>query len=322
MARGNPDESIGIGEIYCLLPESTLPIGEIEPEADAAFVTASGAQRVGVFPGLSQSDLAAEACRRLLGTGDRSADMLLHCAGRAPDTLLGSDATKVQHAAGLSAGMAFTVDGLGCVGSSAAWGLGRDLLHADPARSRIVITHGSKPTGRLRVRPPVTVVGDGAFAMILVRGGRPVLEAHALETEGSYHDLFKVDYKRTPWHSWAEECSDPARYTFELALESRNRLAALTERVLDAAAVTLADVGAVLMQNVSARAFDFYGDLLGTPIHPVCRDVFERYGHLGAMDVVANLDALLKTGDIGPGDRVLILNNSAVAAWSASLWRV
>ncbi|MEU1727062.1 3-oxoacyl-[acyl-carrier-protein] synthase III C-terminal domain-containing protein [Actinomadura sp. ATCC 39365] len=313
---------IGLGALHCLFPERLLPVGEVDPEADEDFLRACGAQTVGVIPGLSQGDLAAESCRRLLSADDRPIDVLLHVAGRAPDTLLGSDATKIQHEAKMPARMALTVDGLGCVGSSAAWGLARDLLLADPGRERILVTHGSKPTGRLRVRPPVTVVGDGAFAMTLVRGGRPYLESHALETDGSYHDLFRVDYKRVAWHGWVEECADPARYTFELALESRRRLSGLTERVLQAASVTLQDVKAVLMQNVSVRAFDFYSDLLGVPVHPVCRAMFERYGHLGAMDVVANLDALLKSPDVSTGDRVLVLNNSASAAWSVSLWRV
>ena len=40
----------------------------------------------------------------------------------------------------------------------------------------MLITHASRPTGADRVRYPVTVIGDGAYAMTIVRGGRPVLQ--------------------------------------------------------------------------------------------------------------------------------------------------
>jgi 3-oxoacyl-[acyl-carrier-protein] synthase-3 len=76
------------------------------------------------------------------------------------------------------------------------------------------------------------------------------------------------------------------------------------------------------MQNVTASAFQFYESLLGLPIHPVCAGHLATYGHLGAMDVVLNLDRLLASGDVAAGDLVLVLNNSPVAAWAATLWEV
>ncbi|WP_279629619.1 3-oxoacyl-[acyl-carrier-protein] synthase III C-terminal domain-containing protein, partial [Amycolatopsis kentuckyensis] len=81
-------------------------------------------------------------------------------------------------------------------------------------------------------------------------------------------------------------------------------------------------VAATLMQNVTASAYDFYETLLGLPIHPVCARNLAGYGHVGAMDVVLNLDALLRSGEVAAGEHVLVLNNSPVAAWAVSLWRV
>jgi 3-oxoacyl-[acyl-carrier-protein] synthase-3 len=40
------------------------------------------------------------------------------------------------------------------------------------------------------------------------------------------------------------------------------------------------------------------------------------------MDVVLNLDRLLASGELTTGDLVLVLNNSPVAAWAATLWEV
>jgi 3-oxoacyl-[acyl-carrier-protein] synthase-3 len=156
----------------------------------------------------------------------------------------------------------------------------------------------------------------------MVRGGRPVLRAHRMATDGAFNDLFRVDYRRAPWYEWREECASPDRYRFELALHSRSRLRAMVDEVLAEVGLAKSDVRAALMQNVTASAFDFYSSLLDIRIHPVCAANLARYGHLGAMDVVLNLDALLRGEQLAGGDHVLVLNNSPVAAWAVSLWEV
>jgi 3-oxoacyl-[acyl-carrier-protein] synthase-3 len=315
---------IGIGGIHCLLPGEPTKVADLPELAtlgadEAAFALGSGVTTVGVFADGPAASLAARACR---GLGVESADVLLLVAPRAPDVLLGSDSGRVQAESGLRAGLAFTVDGLGCTGSSAAWGLAADLLTAGQGRDRVVIAHASRPTGVDRVRYPVTVIGDGAYAMTMVRGGRPVLRAHRVRSDGEFHDLFGVDYKQVPWYEWREECASPDRYRFELAMRSRLELGSLVEEVLADAGVTKDAVAATVMQNVTASAYEFYESLLGLPIHPVCAGQLASYGHLGAMDVVLNLDRLLASGDVGTGDVVLVLNNSPVAAWAATLWEV
>lgn len=316
---------IGVGGIRCVLPDEFVDVAALPEIAllsseEAEFATTSGVRRVGVFgEGTTTAELAARACREL---APADADVLLLVAPRAPDVLLGSDACRVQAESKLTSAFAFTVDGLGCTGSSAAWALARDLLVADPAREAVVIAHASRPTGPDRVRYPVTVIGDGAYAMTIVRGGRPVLRAHRMRTDGEFHDLFRVDYKQVPWYEWREECASPDRYRFELAMHSRLRLAGLVDEVLAEAGVGKDGVAATLMQNVTAGAYEFYESLLGLRIHPVCRQALESYGHLGAMDVVLNLDRLLATGQLATGDLVLVLNNSPVAAWAATLWEI
>jgi 3-oxoacyl-[acyl-carrier-protein] synthase-3 len=316
--------TLGIGTIHCVLPDEFAAVPEL-PELsllgreEADFVAGSGIRTVGVFADTPAAELAAAACRKLAA---EPVDVLLLVAPRAPDVLLGSDAGHVQAASGTGATVAFTVDGLGCAGSSAAWGLAADLLRADESRCGVLIAHASRPTGADRVRFPVTVIGDGACAMTVVRGGRPVLRAHRMRTDGAFHDLFTVDYKQVPAYEWREECASPDRYRFELAMRSRLELGGLVDAVLADAGVGRGDVAATLMQNVTAGAYDFYESLLGLAIHPVCREHLASYGHLGAMDVVLNLDRLLAMGELGRGDLVLVLNNSPVAAWAATLWEV
>ncbi|MGW4052610.1 3-oxoacyl-[acyl-carrier-protein] synthase III C-terminal domain-containing protein [Streptomyces sp. NPDC004779] len=324
---------IGIGLVHTVLPTVRTPLADLpefpglDPET-AEFARGSGIETVGVLEDTTAGDLAALAVRGLLdrlgeqGPGAVRPDTLMLVGPRAPDVLLGSDACRVQAEAKLDGTFAFTLDGLGCTGSSAAWALGRDLLLADPARQSVLIAHGSRPTGYDRVRYPVTVIGDGAYAMTLVRGGRPVLRAHRQETDGTFHDLFRVDYKQVPSYEWREECASPDRYRFELAMNSRMRLSRMVDEVLADAGVDKSGVATTLMQNVTAGAYRFYETLLGLPLHPVCGEHLAAYGHLGAMDVVLNLDRLLATGGLAPGDLVLVLNNSPVAAWAVTLWEV
>ncbi|MGW5878734.1 3-oxoacyl-[acyl-carrier-protein] synthase III C-terminal domain-containing protein [Nocardiopsis terrae] len=323
--------SIGIGSIHCLLPVDRTPVHEL-PELEtitaeeADFATGSGITTVGVFDGTAPTDLAIRACQglgaRLRESEQPSPDTLVLAAGRAPDVLLGSDAGRLQAESGFEGAFSFTVDGLGCTGSSAAWSLAADLLRADPSRRSVAIAHASRPAAIDRVRYPVTVIGDGAYAMTMVRGGRPALVAHRMESDGSFHDLFSIDYKQVPWYEWHEECSSADRYRFELAMHSRQRLSRMVDEVLAEAGVGREGVAATLMQNVTSGAFDFYETLLGLPIHSVCRDNLDSLGHLGAMDVVLNLEHLLSTDELAEGDLVLVLNNSPVAAWAVTAWRV
>lgn len=320
--------NIGLGATRCVLPTTRIPVSDL-PEIgsltaeEAGFAAASGIETVGVFDDIAPVDLAVRACRELRdagGPGDP--DVLLLVASRAPEVLLGSDPCRVQTEAGFGTALAFGLDGLGCAGSSAAWGLARDLLLADPARQSVVIAHASRPAGVDRVRFPVTIIGDGGYATSLVRDGRPVLRAHRIESDGSFHDLFRVDYKKAPWYEWREECGSPDRYRFELAMHSRLRIARLVDEVLTEAGAGRDQVAATIMQNVTADAFKFYETLLGLPVHPVCAEHLAAYGHLGAMDVVLNLDRVLAAGDLREGDLVLVLNNSPVAAWAVTLWEV
>ncbi|MFE2726863.1 3-oxoacyl-[acyl-carrier-protein] synthase III C-terminal domain-containing protein [Kitasatospora sp. NPDC059327] len=318
--------SIGIGAIHCVLPSDLVPVTDLpqfaglEGEApDGADV--SGVRTVSVFPDATAWELAVRACTELLTARPDEPDLMIHVAPRPAEALLGSDAHRIQHGAGLASTFPFTVGGQGCAGASVAWALARDLLLADPGRRSVLVAHGSRPDDRSRVRHPVTVVGDGAFAMTMVRGGRPVLKAHRMEADGSFNDLFRGNYARTPGQEWSLEHTLGERY-FELAAHSRTRMGKLVDEVLSDAGLTKDDIAATLMPNTTVSAYRFYEQALGLPIHPVCEQHLTELGHLGPMDIVLNLDRLLATGDLVRGDHVVVLGNARVAAWTVSLFEI
>lgn len=318
---------VGIGQVECLLPSVSAAVSELEEastlsEDESRFLGQCGIERVGILEDRSVGELCVEAARRLrpLAPGEREA--LIVVGPRAPDVLIGSSAAQVQAGVGTAAPLAFGLTDMGCAGSTVAWEVAQALLDADPGRARVTITFASRPAVPSRVRFPVTVIGDGAYAMTIERDGRPVVRAHAARVDGHFHDLFRIDYQNVPRADWTEQCAGVDRYVFELALHGRDHVRSLVDEVLARADADLADVRALIMQNVTSKSFAFYEDALGVPVHQVCRDNLRRWGHLGAMDIVVNLQRLLAGGDIGAGELVLVINAAPVAAWTATILEV
>jgi 3-oxoacyl-[acyl-carrier-protein] synthase-3 len=268
------------------------------------------------------ADLAAAAAVSALGragVAPGDVDALVIVQGRVPELFMASEATKVQAAAGTTRATAFAVADLGCVSINSAFLVARALLDSNPSWANVLIAHGSKPPAPRRFRYPVTVNGDGGVAVLMARDASPRILDVAIETNGEYWDLYRVDFKDKPHREWVEECKSLKTYSFKLAIESRNRFAALNDAVLARAGKTMADVDHFVMQNLSAGAFRFYEEFLGIEVAKACKVNLARYGHLGSMDVPLNLHTGIESGEISSGDLVLVMNNSPVAAWSTML---
>ncbi|MDQ4126201.1 MAG: hypothetical protein M3134_11485 [Actinomycetota bacterium] len=271
------------------------------------------------------AELAASAATAALdaaGADPGDVDALVTVQGRVPELFMASEATRVQAAAHVARATTFAVADLGCVSINSAFLVGRSLLEANPSWSNVLIAHGSKPPAPRRFRYPVTVNGDGGVAVLMTRDATPRILDVAIETNGEYWDLYRVDFKDKPHRDWVEECKSLKTYSFKLAIESRNRFAALNETVLARAGKTMADVDHFMMQNLSAGAFRFYEEFFKIEFAKACKVNLARYGHLGSMDVPLNLHTGIESGELSPGDLVLVMNNSPVAAWSTMLVQI
>jgi 3-oxoacyl-[acyl-carrier-protein] synthase III len=284
-----------------------------------------GINTVQVDEAADSAALAAAAARQALadaGIAPADLDALVVVQGRVPPLLMTSEATRVQADLGASRALTMSVGDLGCVSISSALVVASSLLDSRPEWEGVLIAHGSKPPTPRRFRYPVTVNGDGGVAVLMTRAARPRILEVALETDGEYWDLYRVDFQDKPFRDWVEECKSLKTYSFKLAIESRNRFAALNEAVLARAGKSLADVDHFMMQNLSAGAFRFYEEFFGIEFAKACKTNLARYGHLGSMDVPLNLHTAIDTGEVAPGDLVLVMNNSPVAAWSTMLVEV
>lgn len=317
----------GLGAIEVWFPEKRLAVPEFAELADLSAaqrqtVAAFGIDTVSAADGQCATDVAVESVRRLVARDDVDAagiGALLVIGSRAPDYLMSSESTRIAHEAGLDVGLSFSVSDLGCVSISAALMTASALLNANADWSSVLIAHGCVPPGESRLRLPVTVNGDAGLALLVRRQPRMRILDLAIETDGTFWDLFRVDYRDVPSQQWREQCTDLVRYSFELALQSRARLRRLNELVLGRQGRGFADVDHVVMQNISAGAFSFYEETFDVEIARACHDNLRTLGHLGSVDIIANLAAGVASGEFAEGDLVLVMNNSPAAAWSSML---
>lgn len=300
-------------------PDTTTGVDALESGADQTVIDQLGIKTVATTTA-SNAELAAAAATKLLATNEPPSALIV-IEGRVPERLMASEATRVQALAELDNATTFTVGGLGCVSVNAALFTARGLLTS--GYPSVMLVHGStSPTPRA-YRKPVTVNGAGGIAVLLdAATTRPQITDILLESNGEYWDLFSVDYKDRPVADWFEECSSLKTYSFKLAIESRNRFTSLRDRLLERNSLVASDVAAWMMQNLSTGAFNFYEQAFGIQFAKSCRDNLSTHGHLGSMDILLNLHTAIESGEVAPGDKVVVFNNSPVAAWAAMLVEV
>ncbi|WNV85209.1 3-oxoacyl-[acyl-carrier-protein] synthase III C-terminal domain-containing protein [Umezawaea sp. Da 62-37] len=309
------------------LPETGMTVADLPELADMSTrerqtCTTLGIERVPVDDHADSRTLAVRAAQRVLAdTGMTGIDLdaLVLVEPRVPKALLTSEVTAVQAALGAGRAMSFSVGGLGCASITPALLTARGMLHADPHLSTVLIAHGSKPPTSRRYRHPVTVQGDCGFAVLLSRNGPLHLLDVVLESDGDYSDLFRVDYRDVPVDQWREECLDIGKYSLRLAVTTRDRLRSVNQRLLQRNGLRQEDIAGYLCQNISLAALRFYQESLGVAMESACADNLRHRGHLGPADALLNLQTTLDRNRWHAGDRVVLLNVSPVAAWSAVL---
>jgi 3-oxoacyl-[acyl-carrier-protein] synthase-3 len=321
---------IGIQSVAAFFPgeqitADTLPEKETLNAQELQLYTSIGVRGVHVAQGYSSFDLALGAARQLLDEGRLPAgdiDLILYIKSRLPGHLISSEASRIQHELGAAKANAVSISDLGCADMSMALKMAADYLTANLQAENVLIVYGCKPYTPRRLRYPVTINGDGGLAAWVTRTADNCLEDIEIQTEGSYWDLFKVEYQDRVFADFIEECSDYRRYGFELAIESKNRFLDLNNTILSRNGLDKSDIDHFILQNISERAYEYYETAFGIRFSPVCRHNLSQYGHLGPSDVLLNLMMGIGNGLFHKGQRVLLMNNSPVAVWSTVLVRV
>jgi 3-oxoacyl-[acyl-carrier-protein] synthase-3 len=246
-------------------------------------------------------------------------DLLIFIQCRLPEYFMSSLGARLQHDIGASRAMILSLSDLGCTDMSMALKMAKDYLTANPSAEKVLISYGNKPYSPSRYRFPVTIYGDGGIAVLVTRTGKNKIIDVDIKTAGKYWDLFKVDFLDRTFKDYKEECTSLRKYGFELAIESKIRFLEMNTGLLQRNGLSRGDIQHYIMQNISVRAYEFYETAFDVKLSPVCRFNLRKYGHLGPADIMLNYQAGLNKGLINTGDRVLIMNNSPVASWSAIL---
>jgi 3-oxoacyl-[acyl-carrier-protein] synthase-3 len=300
------------------LPE-LAELSEVERETCLGL----GIERVPVDDELGAVGLCQVAAERALAAAGLPAgevDALILVESRAPDAFMTSEATRLQSELGAGRACTFSVGGLGCASLGPALLAAGGLLAANPDWEHVLVAHGSRAIapGR-RYRHPVSVCGDAGQALVLARDGDVRIRDLLQETDGTYWDLFRVDYRGLPDARWVEVCRDVPTYSFRLAMETRNRLRDLVARLLRRHGIAPGEVAGYVCQNLSLPALRFTEESLGIELAGSCEDHLRRHGHLGPIDVLFNLFGALERGELPRSRPVVAINVSPVAAWSVML---
>lgn len=307
------------------LPDTELVVADLPELAEYSEIETETCLNLGIGTvrgsSMSTVDLAVNAARQTLSKAEMSArdvDAMVVVESRAPESLLASETTRVQALLGATRAVTFSVGGLGCVSLTPAFHAARGLL-ADEDIENVLVVHGSRPPTPRRYRHPVTVSGDGGQAMLLGRSG-PIRILDVLQhSNGDYWDLFTVDFRDRPTASWREDCADLPKYSFKLAVETRNHLRRLYKKLLDRNGLTSSDVDCHVGQNLSAGGHRFTEETLSVELAKVCYENLRNYGHLGPNDMLVNLTSAIESGELPEGGRAVMFGASPVAAWSLVL---
>jgi 3-oxoacyl-[acyl-carrier-protein] synthase III len=303
----------------------SLPEKQALSENELSYFTTCGIHRIYDSGRITSYELAKGACEKLLeetGTEASSIDLIIYIQSRMPEHFISSESTRLQHDIKADNALSFAISNLGCADSSMALKLAKDFLSSNRKANNVLICYGNKLFSSFRFRNPVTIMGDGGVAALITKTAAHSITDIHIQTNGHYWDLFKLEYRDRNIDQYKEVCSDIRKYGFELALESRNRFREINELILNRNSLSKQDIAHFLLQNISTKAYEYYQSAFDIQISPLCNVNLAQYGHLGAGDIFLNYQTGMESGIFQKGEKVLIMNNSPVAAWSSILIEV
>lgn len=276
--------------------------------------------------GTTTADLAVEAgARALKASGDTSADAVV-LATMTPDRPCPATAPEVAARLGLPSGLAFDLNAA-CSGFVYGLATAAGLLAAGIARRVLLIgadvmSRTVDPTDR----NTAVLFGDGAGAVVLSNGdaGRPgALGPFDVGGDGDAADLLHIPAGGSRRPADAASVADRAHYLQmdgkQVYRQAVAGMVASSRRVLDAAALTTADVDHLVAHQANARILAAVGDRLDIPAERrVCN--VDRYGNTTAASIPLALVDLAATRP-GPGEIVLLTAFGAGLSWGSVLLR-
>ena len=271
--------------------------------------------------GVFSSDLALQACRKALEAAGRSASDvdLIIVATSTPDMVFPSTACILQSKLGCPGGAAFDVQAV-CSGFIYALTVADAMIRTGGARCALVV--GAEIFSRIldfQDRTTCVLFGDGAGAVVLEASETPGILATDIHADGRHVDLLCV-----PGHVNGGAVSGKpllqmdGQAVFKLAVGVLEECA---RTVLAKVGKTEADVDWLVPHQANIRIMQSTARKLKLPMDKVVVSV-DQHGNTSAASIPLALDGAVRSGQIQPGQTVLLEGVGGGFAWGAVLLKM
>ena len=277
-------------------------------------------------PDQGSSDLGFEAAKRALqAAGRRPQDIdLIIVATSTPDMVFPSTACMVQHKLsqleeggdGIAGAAAFDVQAV-CSGFVYALTIADAMIRSGVSRRALVI--GAEVFSRIldfNDRTTCVLFGDGAGAVVLEASEQPGILASDLHADGKHVGILCV-----PGHvSGGQVLGDPVlkmdgQAVFKLAV---GVLESAARAVLDKAGLQDTDIDWLIPHQANIRIIQSTAKKLKLPMDKVVLTV-QDHGNTSAASIPVALDTAVRSGQIQPGQRLMLEGVGGGFTWGAVL---
>lgn len=271
-----------------------------------------------VDAGVYSSDLALMASRQALAAaGVDAKDIDLIIVGTStPDMVFPSTACILQSKLGAKGGPAFDVQAV-CSGFVYALTLADSLIRSGTAKKALVV--GAEVFSRLldfKDRTTCVLFGDGAGAVVLEASSIPGILSTDIHADGHYSDILCV-----PGHvCGGQVLGDPmlrmdGQAVFKLAVGVLDEAA---RTVLAKAGKQASDIDWLIPHQANIRIMQSTARKLKLPMDKVVVTV-DQHGNTSAASVPLALDAAVRSGQVKPGQTLLLEAVGGGFTWGAVL---
>jgi len=329
--------AVGILAACCHLPAHKRLVEDLFREEGAGY-SAEIAARLGIkqvplqdgAAGETASNMAVAAGREALqraGVDPLTVDVVVEYSIMPQEYLVPvwNMSNKVQAEVGASKSFVVGFSGGGASNFMVALSSAAAMLaENDSLKTALLVTGDTTIPGNRVLNPadPVTVMGDGASAVVLRRDapGGIVIDTE-LWSDGNNHDVCYVpggslihpediDFYRMQL--------DKARYD---AFPKAETLRQMSNKLLERAGIKFTDVASVLCSNISAQDETEMQQAFENKVSPVCATNRESHGHLQGTDFPLNYLSSIESGIVKQGDYVLGVSHGMGATAAVSLLR-
>lgn len=271
-----------------------------------------------VDAGVNSSDLALQASLNALqaaGVDAKDIDLII-VATSTPDMVFPSTACILQSKLGVKGGPAFDVQAV-CSGFIYALTLADSLIRSGTAKKALVV--GAEVFSRIldfKDRTTCVLFGDGAGAVVLEASSTPGILSTDIHADGGYSDILCV-----PGHvCGGQVLGDPllrmdGQAVFKLAVGVLDEAA---RAVLAKAGKTAADVDWLIPHQANIRIMQSTARKLKLPMEKVVVTV-DQHGNTSAASVPLALDTAVRSGQVKPGQTLLLEAVGGGFTWGAVL---